>query len=82
MMRFIMMWVSIAKAEIVAREKQRRLDLHNKHLELYEAKIAQANNAVLLQDLEIEKRKLELEAMEKELHPLIHDPDSESPPFP
>lgn len=88
-MRFIYMLNAIQKAEKVAIETQRKTDHHNaKILELeerrilHEAKVAQANNAIVLQDIAIDLKKLELEALEKKLHPPRFNPDDESPPMP
>lgn len=83
MMRFLYMLSQISKAVAVARDHRRKISLNDQRIAelqqrriLHEAKIARENNAVILQDLEIEKKKLELEQLEKEVHPERFNPTS------
>lgn len=68
-MRFLYMLASLQKAKLIALETQRKIDLHNAHLRLTEARIAKENNAVVLQDIRIEVEKLKLAEAEKEANP-------------
>lgn len=73
MMRFLYMLAAIGRAQRVALETQRKIDLHEAKIrerrELTQAKIARENNIVVLQDIEIERRKLELAEIEKRVNP-------------
>lgn len=88
MMKLVYLAVSIARAKMAMLETQRSIDLHDQRIKelgerraLHESKIARENNALVLQDLDIEIKKLELEALEKKLHPVRFNPDDESPPM-
>lgn len=74
--------LAASKAWLAAQEKKRHIQLQEAKLReseskriLYEAQIAHMNNAVVLQDLQIEIKKLELELLEKRAHPPKFNPD-------
>lgn len=73
-MRFIYMCTAIARAVEVARLTQRKINLHNQQEILNEARIAAANNAVLIGDLQIEIKKLELEELKRKASPPAFTP--------
>lgn len=96
MMRFLHMLASIEKASNAAREAQRRIDIHDEKLlllqqqrALNESRIGRENNTLVLQDLEIEKRILEVKKLQMEIDDLTERRDNLSrgwdpidPPFP
>lgn len=64
--------VAINKGVLAAREKQRQIDIQarrqavlDQQIAINEHKLAQAANAVVLSDMKIEKKRMELEALER-----------------
>lgn len=66
--RFAYMCAAAGKAVSVARAAQERQTREtreaNRHAELHETKLAKENNAILLQDIKIEREKLRIEQEE------------------
>jgi len=62
MMRFLFMLAAINRAMTRAQDTQRKIELQRQKEILNEADIARRNNAVVIQDLQIELLKLKIEA--------------------
>lgn len=82
MLRLLYILAALGKAWAVMQETQRKIDLAEARTReivdrraLIETKIARENNTIVLQDIQIDIKKLELERLEKEIHPPRFNPD-------